>query len=129
VARRKPEYSYSLMMELVSWEGLKGALAGREEKQLCSVLQFVNRYLADSRFCTMMLHLANLLLIKLYLPALGMRSSVGQLFTDMKRGLDRELRYMENLMELQDAFDLDLDEEKTNKVEHRVVQISGLVEQ
>ena len=120
MARRKPEYSYSLMMELVSWEGLKGALAGREEKQLCSVLQFVNRYLADSRFCTMMLHLANLLLIKLYLPALGMRSSVGQLFTDMKRGLDREL---------QDAFDLDLDEEKTNKVEHRVVQISGLVEQ
>ena len=96
---------------------------------MCSVLQFVNRYLADSRFCTMMLHLANLLLIKLYLPALGMRSSVGQLFTDMKRGLDRELRYMENLMELQDAFDLDLDEEKTNKVEHRVVQISGLVEQ
>ena len=96
---------------------------------MCSVLQFVNRYLADSRFCTMMLHLANLLLIKLYLPALGMRSSVGQLFTDMKRGLDRELRYMENLMELQDAVDLDLDEEKTNKVEHRVVQISGLVEQ
>jgi hypothetical protein len=129
MARRKPEYSYSLMMELVSWEGLKGALAGREEKQLCSVLQFVNRYLADSRFSTMMLHLANLLLINLYLPALGMSSSVGQVFTDMKRELDRELRYMENLMELQDAFDLDLDEEKTNKVEHRVVQISGLVEQ
>ena len=102
MARRKPEYSYSLMMELVSWEGLKGALAGREEKQLCSVLQFVNRYLADSRFSTMMLHLANLLLINLYLPTLGMSSSVGQLFTYMKRGLDRELRYMENLMELQD---------------------------
>ena len=66
-------------------------MAGREEKQLCSVC----RYLADSRFCTMMFHLANLLLIKLYLPALGMRSSVGQLFTDMKRGLDRELRYMD----------------------------------
>ena len=129
MARRKPEYSYSLMMELVSWEGLKGALAGREEKQLCSVLQFVNRYLADSRFSTMMLHLANLLLINLYLPALGMSSSVGQLFTYMKRGLDRELRYMENLMELQDAVDLDLDEEKTNKAEHGVVQISGLVEQ
>ena len=96
---------------------------------MCSVLQFVNRYLADSRFSTMMLHLANLLLINLYLPALGMSSSVGQLFTYMKRGLDRELRYMENLMELQDAVDLDLEEEKTNKVEHRVVQISGLVEQ
>lgn len=133
VARRKPEYTYSLMMELVRREGLKGALAGREEKQLCSVLQFVNRYLADSRFSTMMLHVANLL-IEIYLPEHGMSSSVDQLFTDMKRRLDRELRYMENLMELQGAVDLVLtcsnrDEEKTNKVEHRVVQLSGLVEQ
>ena len=44
VARRKPEYTNSLMMELVSRKGLKGALVGREEKQVCSVLQFVNRY-------------------------------------------------------------------------------------
>ena len=44
VARRKPEYTNSLMMELVSRNGLKGALAGREEKQVCSMLQFVNRY-------------------------------------------------------------------------------------
>ena len=64
----------------------------------------------------------------------GMRSSVDQLFSDMKRRLDRELRYMETLMELQGAVDLFLtcsnrDEEKSSKVEHRVVQISGLVEQ
>ena len=44
VARRKPEYTNSLMMELVSRNGLKGALAGMEEKQVCSVLHFVNRY-------------------------------------------------------------------------------------
>jgi U3 small nucleolar RNA-associated protein 15 len=69
VARRKPEYTYSLMMELVRREGLKGALAGREENQLCSVLQVVNRYLADSRFSTMMLHVANLLsCVELCLP-------------------------------------------------------------
>jgi len=132
VARRKPEYTYSLMMELVRREGLKGALAGREEKQLCSVLQFVNRYIADSRFTTMMLHVANLL-IELYLPEHGMSSTVDQLFTDMKRRLDRELRYMENLMELQGAVDLVLscsnrDEEKASKVEHRVVQIPMMVE-
>ena len=35
------------MMELVSRNGLKGALAGREEKQVCSVLQFVNRYFEE----------------------------------------------------------------------------------
>ena len=80
----------------------------------------------------MMLHIANLL-IKLYLPEHGMSSTVDQLFSDMKRRLDRELRYMENLMELQGAVDLVLscsnrDEEKSSKVEHRVGQISGMVE-
>jgi len=59
VARRKPEYTYSrFMMELVVREGLKGALVGREEKQLFSVVKFVNMFLADSSFSTMMLHVA-----------------------------------------------------------------------
>jgi len=128
VARRKPEYTYSLMMELVRREGLKGALAGREEKQLCSVLLFVNRYLADSRFSAMMLHVADLL-IDLYLPEHGMSSSVDQLFTDMKKRLDREVRYMETLMELQGSVDLVLsasskDVEQGSSVEHRVVTLS-----
>jgi len=131
VARRKPEYTYSLMMELVRREGLKGALAGREEKQLCNVLQFVNRYIADIRFSTMMIHVANLLM-ELYLPEHGMSSTVDQLFGDMKRRLDRELRYMENLMELQGAVDLVLScsarEEKSIKVEHRVVQLPVMAE-
>ena len=39
MARRKPENTYSLMMELVRRQGMKGAFAGREKKQLCSVLQ------------------------------------------------------------------------------------------
>ena len=130
VARRKPEYTYSLLMELVRREGLKGALAGREEKQLCNVLQFVNRYLADSRFSNMMLHVANLL-IELYLPEHGMSSTVDQLFNDMKRRLDREVRYMETLMELQGAVDLVLsasnrDVEKPSPVDHRVVTVPGV---
>lgn len=131
VARRKPEYTYSLMMELVRREGLKGALAGREEKQLCSVLQFVNRYLADSRFTTMMIHVADLLM-ELYLPEHGMSSNVDQLFNDMKRRLDRECRNIEILMELQGAVDLVLScssrEEKPQKVVHTVVAMPEMAE-
>jgi len=95
------------------------------------VLQFVNRYIADTRFSTMMIHVANLLM-ELYLPEHGMSSTVDQLFGDMKRRLDRELRYMENLMELQGAVDLVLScsarEEKSMKVEHRVVQLPVMAE-
>ena len=81
MARRKPENTYSLMRELVRRQGMKGAFAGREKKQLCTW------YLADSRFSTMMLHVPNLLK-ELDLPELGMSSSVDQLFIDMKRRLD-----------------------------------------
>ena len=38
-----------LMIELARREGLKGALVGWEEKQLCSVFQFVNRYFNDMK--------------------------------------------------------------------------------
>ena len=55
-----------------------------------------------------------------------MSSSVDQLFTEMKRRLDRELRYMENSLELLSCRNRD--EEKISKVEHRVVQISWFVE-
>ena len=56
-----------------------------------------------------------------------------QLFTDLEGRFDRKLRLMENLIQLQVAVDLILtcsnkDEEKTNKVVHRLVQIFGLVE-
>jgi hypothetical protein len=37
------------MMELARREGLKGALVGREEKQSCSVFQFVIRYFNDMK--------------------------------------------------------------------------------
>merc|ERR1712240_724253 len=105
VARRKPEYTYSLMMELVRREGLKGALAGREEKQLCSVLQFVNRFLADSRFSRLCIHVCNIV-IDLYLPHHGMTSRVDNLLREMMRRLDKEVNYLETLMELTGAVDV-----------------------
>ena len=80
----------------------------------------------------MLLHLENLL-IELYLPEYGMRSSMDKLFTDLEGRLDRKLRFMENLIQLQVAVGLILtcsnkDKEKSNKVEHIILPISGLVE-
>ena len=105
VARTKPEYTYSLMMELIRREGLTRALAGRDEKQLCLLLQFLNRYLADTRFSRLCIHVSNIL-IDLYLPHHGMTSRVDKLFQEMKRKLDREVTYMETLMELSGAVDV-----------------------
>merc|ERR1719461_2505322 len=126
VARKKPEYTHSLLMELIRRDGLLKALAGRDEKQLCPLLQFINKYLADQRFSKLCIHVSNIL-IDLYLPHHGMSSRVDNLFSDMLRKLDREVNYLETLMELTGAVDLLLSsvttkhvEASPSAVEHRV---------
>lgn len=129
VARRKPEYTYSLMLELVRREGLKAALAGREEKGLSSILSFVNKYITDSRFTKLLIHVADIL-IDLYLPDHGMSSLIDQMFLELRKRLDRDLAYMDELMVLQGAVDLVLAASSsgvkgdTRKVEHRMVSLA-----
>jgi len=130
VARKKPEYTYSLLMELVRREALVRALSGREEKQLCLLLQFLNRYLADSRFSRLCIHVSNTL-IDIYLPHHGMSSRVDNLFEDMRRKLEREATYIETLMELTGAVDVVLTSANNKQmegsaqppVEHRVCSL------
>ena len=105
VVRTKPEYTYSLLMELSRREGLTRALAGRDEKQLCLLLQFLNKYIADIRFNRLCIHVSNIL-IDLYLPNHDKSSKVDKLFEDMKRKLDREVLYQETMMELAGAVDV-----------------------
>ena len=105
VARVKPQYTYSLLMELSRREGLRAALAGAEEKTLCNMLQFVNKYIQDSRFSKLLLHVADMLM-DLYLPEHGMSGQVDNLFKQLGKKLDKEVDYCEELMQLQGAVDL-----------------------
>merc|ERR1711973_725614 len=105
VARKKPEYTYSLLMELVRREGLTRAIAGRDEKQLCLLLQFLNRYISDNRFSRLCIHVCNIV-IDLYLPHHGMTSRVDNLLKEMMSRLDKEVNYLETLMELTGAVDV-----------------------
>ena len=129
VARKKPEYTYSLLMELVRREGLTRALARRDEKQLCLLLQFLNRYLTDSRFSKLCIYVSSIL-IDLYLPNHGFSNRVDNLFADMAKKLDREVSYIETLMELSGAVDIVLtsshqkhNDQVSHQVEHRVCSL------
>ena len=105
VQRRKPEYAYSLLFELMRREGLRTALGGRDEKSLTFVLTYVNRYIADMRFTRLLVHVADLL-VDLYLPHHGMSERIDKMFADLGRRLEREVRYVEELARLQGAVDL-----------------------
>lgn len=129
VARRKPEYAYSLVLELSRRQALKGALAGREEKGLLMVLQFVNKYITDSRFTEGLIHVAELLM-ELYLPEHGMSSQVDKLFSDLKKRLEREINYIEELLILQGATEMVLAaasagiKDPQQRIEHRMVELA-----
>lgn len=105
VQRKKPEYAYSLLFELMRREGLKTALGGRDEKSLASVLTYVNRFIADMRFTRLLIHVADIL-VDMYLPHHGMSERIDKLFADLGRRLEREVRYVEELSRLQGAVDL-----------------------
>ena len=102
VMRKKPEYTYSLLMELSRREGLKRALAACEERSFCNILQFVNRNISDSRFTLLLVHVADMLM-DIFLPQHGFSGKVDTLFKQLSSRLDKEVNYCDELMQLQGA--------------------------
>jgi U3 small nucleolar RNA-associated protein 15 len=88
VVRKKPEYTFSLLMELSRRGGLRLALAA-----------------CDARFTKLLVHIADLLL-ELFLPEHGTSGRVDRLFKQLWQKLDKEVAYCEQLMQLQGAVDL-----------------------
>ena len=129
VMRKKPEYTYSLLMELSRREGLKRALAACEERSFCNILQFVNRNISDSRFTLLLVHVADMLM-DIFLPQHGFSGKVDTLFKQLSSRLDKEVNYCEELMQLQGAVDLVLsaanNSREVEEVKHVVVDKSKL---
>ena len=105
VQRTKPEYTYSLLYELMRREGLKTALAGRDEKSLLLIMNYVTRYITDNRFSKLLVVVADML-IDMYCLEHGMSSAIDKKFNDLNRRLEREVRYVEELLKLQGTVDL-----------------------
>merc|ERR1719228_883439 len=89
VQRTKPEYTYSLLYELMRREGLQTALAGRDEKSLLLIMNYVTRYITDNRFSKLLVVVADM-----YCLEHGMSSAIDKKFNDLNRRLEREVRYV-----------------------------------
>ena len=112
VQRRHPEHTYSVLKEIERRNGLTQALGGRDEKSLALLLQFVCKNINEPRFSDLMIRVAEYLL-KLYSNTLGNCPTIDKLFDTIKRKVDREVRNMKTLMELQGALDLILTASKS----------------
>lgn len=64
VVNKTPQVTVALMQELIRREGLKRALADRDGKSLVNIVKFLNKYIGNTRFGRVLLHVANVLLGK-----------------------------------------------------------------
>ena len=65
--KKHPEYTYSILMELKRRQALKTALGGRSEKSIAPIMNYVTRYINDSRFSSLLVEVSNEILGKLFL--------------------------------------------------------------
>lgn len=64
VMNKQPHVTVALLLELMRRQGLKQALAGRENKSLVNILKFLIRHIGSIRFGRVILHVTNVLMGK-----------------------------------------------------------------
>jgi len=104
VQRRTPQYAHSVFYELMRRDGLRSTLVGRDERALIPVLAYLHRYLFDTRFSKVLLHVADIV-VDLYLPLSVKSNKVEKLFGDLLKKLMSELRLIQALVELESCLE------------------------
>ena len=105
VQRKTPEVAHTVLYELMRRGGLEIALAGRDEKSLVLLLNYVVKNFTDTRFQGVLIHVANML-VDMYLAKYDNSESVKKLFHTLERKLERKILYDEEITKLQGCIDL-----------------------
>jgi len=130
VQRKTPQYAHSVLYELMRRDGLKSTLVGRDERSLIPVLSYLNRYLCDTRFSKVLLHVAELV-VDLYLPMSVKSNKVEKLFEDLLKKLVSELRLIQNLVELEGCLDTLISSanagQESSRIEKEIFQKSAQI--
>jgi len=105
VQKKYPEYTYSVLRELKRRKGLKTAIGGRDEKALGLLLQYLAKYINDSRFTQLLTEVMEVVL-EMYGSQIGSCPATDKLFLEIRNRVDREVRNMRQLATLQGTVDL-----------------------
>ncbi|XP_053549043.1 U3 small nucleolar RNA-associated protein 15 homolog [Bombina bombina] len=99
-----PEVTVAVMNELNRRGTLKNALAGRNEKELSTLMLFLLKNLADPRFSHILVNVAEQI-IDIYAPIIGQSSVVDQQFLKLQDLIQKEISYQEELLEVLGMMD------------------------
>ncbi|XP_069793234.1 U3 small nucleolar RNA-associated protein 15 homolog [Narcine bancroftii] len=94
---KTPEVTISVMKELNRRGTLQNALAGRDEKQLITILNFLNRNVVDPRFTPDLVNVAEMI-VDIYSSVIGESSLVDKQFIKLQELIEREIDYQEELL-------------------------------
>ncbi|XP_017320973.2 U3 small nucleolar RNA-associated protein 15 homolog [Ictalurus punctatus] len=100
----KPEITVAVMVELNRRGTLRNALAGRDEQSLIKLLNFLLKYVTDSRFSNVLLMVADLI-VDLYQQVVPQSPVVERLLQRLMELLGREAELQQEMMQVLGILD------------------------
>ncbi|EMD40738.1 hypothetical protein CERSUDRAFT_130935 [Gelatoporia subvermispora B] len=100
-----PSTTFSVIKELVHRDGLRTALAGRDDVLLEPVLRLLLKHVTDPRFGEMVCDISSVL-IDMYAPVLGQSPLIDTLFVRLRKKVEAELRFQQELQKTKGALDM-----------------------
>ncbi|KAB1280669.1 U3 small nucleolar RNA-associated protein 15-like protein [Camelus dromedarius] len=102
---KTPEITVSIIKELNRRGVLANALAGRDEKEISRVLNFLIRNLSQPRFAPVLINAAEII-IDIYLPVIGQSPVVDKKFLVLQGLVEKEIDYQRELLETLGMMDM-----------------------
>ncbi|EIM88468.1 WD40 repeat-like protein, partial [Stereum hirsutum FP-91666 SS1] len=100
-----PTTTFALIQELIHRDGLRSALAGRDDVLLEPILRLLLKHVSDPRFGEMVCDVAGVV-IEMYTPVLGQSPLIDTLFLRLRKKVAAELRFQKELVKAKGALDM-----------------------
>lgn len=100
-----PATAFALIQELIHRDGLRTALAGRDDVLLEPVLRLLVKYVTDPRFGEMACDVASMV-IEMYASVIGQSPLIDSLFLQLQKKILMELRFQRELLKTKGALDM-----------------------
>ncbi|TFK43490.1 Trp-Asp repeat-containing protein [Crucibulum laeve] len=100
-----PVTKFSLIQELIHRDGLRTALAGRDDVLLEPVLRLLLKYVADPRFGEMVCDIATIV-IEMYRPVIGQAPLIDSLFLRLRKKVAAEIKFQKEILKVKGALNM-----------------------
>ncbi|KAI0068753.1 WD40 repeat-like protein [Artomyces pyxidatus] len=100
-----PATTFALIQELIHRDGLRSALAGRDDVLLEPILRLLLKHVTDPRFGELVCDVSGLI-VDMYAPVLGQSPLVDSLFLRLRKKVDAELRFQRELVKAKGALEM-----------------------